>query len=277
MSNDEILEPPPGWTQTYSGRAATPLHMQESQVSIVDVVHALSMKCRFGGHSRVFYSVAQHVVLVARIAALATHAESGGAEFARTLPVLVENGRPIVDHRGKVYTDHRAYELICLEPLISAILCTDQGLHHDDPEYVLPDMPTPVKKQIPAYKEAEHDAEQVIFSALGVPLMNDGDHALIKRADTAALFVERRHLLRHQMPFWGDKIPRDYAHSLAAELCVSRFEPLGLEWRQARALLARAVLMRQHAEHMMRRLSQDEIAELEEFVKEGAAWQTIRK
>lgn len=54
------------WLQTYTGLAFFPLAPHEDQVSIEDIAHALSLQCRFAGHTRDFYSVAQHSVLVSR-------------------------------------------------------------------------------------------------------------------------------------------------------------------------------------------------------------------
>lgn len=282
MSEDK--RPPQGWIQTYTGRSMVPLDLKPEQVSIVDIVHSLSMKCRFNGHCKRFYSVAEHAVLVARIRGLACFMDGETMSGAQTLPVSIDmqghalldgKGRPMVDPDGKVFIGIEAYELICREPLVNSRIDVDHGLHHDDTEYGLPDMPQPVKAQIPTYKQAENAMEPRIFEALGVPCMTKEEHDLVKKADVAALFVERQHLLRHRMHFWGDHIPRDFLHTLAAEMCVSRFGPLGLEWRQARALLARAVLMRQEAilwapgGHCSFKINHDEIAELEEFVKEG--------
>jgi hypothetical protein len=56
-------EPAP-WMQTYSGRAFYPLNPQPAHIDLEDVAHGLSNLCRYGGQCRVFYSVAEHSVLL---------------------------------------------------------------------------------------------------------------------------------------------------------------------------------------------------------------------
>lgn len=48
------------WIQTYSGGKFWPLDPRPEDVNIIDIAHALSMMCRFGGHTDFFYSVAEH-------------------------------------------------------------------------------------------------------------------------------------------------------------------------------------------------------------------------
>lgn len=50
--------------KTYTGQIFDLWNPIPEQVSIPDIAHALSNICRFGGHTRVHYSVAQHSVLV---------------------------------------------------------------------------------------------------------------------------------------------------------------------------------------------------------------------
>lgn len=52
------------WIQTYTGRRFYPFESNYEDVYIEDIAHALSLVCRFGGHCKHHYSVAQHSVLV---------------------------------------------------------------------------------------------------------------------------------------------------------------------------------------------------------------------
>lgn len=46
--------------RTYTGGMFHPLAPLQSEVRMVDIAHSLSLKCRFTGHTRQFYSVAEH-------------------------------------------------------------------------------------------------------------------------------------------------------------------------------------------------------------------------
>lgn len=52
---------------TYSGRLIDVLDPKPGDIEREDIIHALSCTCRFNGHCREFYSVAQHSILVAEI------------------------------------------------------------------------------------------------------------------------------------------------------------------------------------------------------------------
>ena len=61
-----MAEPGP-FLQTVSGRRVNPFDPDPSQLDADDIARALANVCRFGGHSRVFYSVAQHSVIVSEL------------------------------------------------------------------------------------------------------------------------------------------------------------------------------------------------------------------
>ncbi len=52
----------PSLIHTYTGRLLDPLALNPKDVCIEDVAHALANQCRFSGHVREFYSVAEHCV-----------------------------------------------------------------------------------------------------------------------------------------------------------------------------------------------------------------------
>ena len=51
---------------TYSGIEIDILQPDPDKIIIEDIAHALSMQCRFSGHTRLFYSVAEHSVECSR-------------------------------------------------------------------------------------------------------------------------------------------------------------------------------------------------------------------
>jgi len=54
------------WIQTYTGKQFWPLTPRVEDVDVRDIAHSLSLQCRFNGHCRMFYSVAEHSVRVSR-------------------------------------------------------------------------------------------------------------------------------------------------------------------------------------------------------------------
>jgi len=50
---------------TYTGKKFHYLDPQPDEIDITDIAHALSLTCRFSGHCKEFYSVAEHSIRVA--------------------------------------------------------------------------------------------------------------------------------------------------------------------------------------------------------------------
>lgn len=117
---------------TYSGRYFNFIEPEQNEYRIEDIAHALANTCRFAGHTREFYSVAQHCVLTATVV----------MDMSRTKwPV------PAADTN-----------------LLKAALL------HDAAEAYLGDVTRPLKQLLPEYKAIEGRVEKALFSAFGVPL-----------------------------------------------------------------------------------------------------------
>jgi len=55
------------WMQTATGRAYWPVDPRADEVFIEDIAHALGNLCRYAGHTKLFYSVAEHSIHVSRL------------------------------------------------------------------------------------------------------------------------------------------------------------------------------------------------------------------
>lgn len=136
--------------RTHSGLFFDFVNPDPETVIVEDIARALSRKPRFNGHMQCFYSVAQHACLVSSLAGFYAH-EAGEQNIAQYIWA---------------------------------------GLHHDDSEYVMADVPTPLKRLLPEYKVIERRVQGVINLKWGLP--EDADELpIVKQADTAALFMER--------------------------------------------------------------------------------------
>lgn len=63
--NDEPYNPPSeDWMQTFTGGAFFPYAARVEDINIVDIAHSLAFQCRYNGHTKYFYSVAEHCVLI---------------------------------------------------------------------------------------------------------------------------------------------------------------------------------------------------------------------
>jgi hypothetical protein len=52
------------WMLTYTGKVFYPLDPRPEEIDLMDIGHALGNLCSYGGHSMLFYSVAEHSVLM---------------------------------------------------------------------------------------------------------------------------------------------------------------------------------------------------------------------
>lgn len=94
------------WMQTYSGRKFWPIDPMSSEVYIEDIAHALSMMCRYNGHCKFFYSVAEHSILVservpkkdALWGLLHDASEAYIADIVRPAKRFIEGYRPIEEN-----------------------------------------------------------------------------------------------------------------------------------------------------------------------------------
>lgn len=81
------------WMQTATGLAFWPMDPRPDEIKIEDIAHALSNMCRFAGHCKEFYSVAQHSVLVER--ALPADLRLWGLLHDASEAYLVDVPRPV--------------------------------------------------------------------------------------------------------------------------------------------------------------------------------------
>lgn len=116
-----------------SGRRFTPLDPVAADICIDDVAHALSHQCRFSGHTRVHYSVAEHSVRVSELVEVwgcSRYTQLWALLHDASEAFLVDLPQPLKAHEtlGPAY---RAAEAKVMEAV-----CDRFGLAHAEPPKV---------------------------------------------------------------------------------------------------------------------------------------------
>jgi len=127
------------YIQTFTGKSFYPLEPRAEDICIEDIAHALSNICRYTGHCKFFYSVAQHSVLVADI--LKTQGYSKETQFHGlmhdgTEAYLCDIAKPVkneiphyVEHEKKLETlifDVFKINYDCWDAAVEAVHRADQ-------------------------------------------------------------------------------------------------------------------------------------------------------
>lgn len=119
-----------GWMETYSGQKFFFENPEPGTIMIEDIGHALGQLCRYGGHSKRFYSVAEHCCILAWWVA----SQTGDSQLAldalmhdATEAYLVDVPRPI-KHRLRGYKE--------IELRLASLIAAKFGLSDPLPEIV---------------------------------------------------------------------------------------------------------------------------------------------
>ncbi len=162
------------WSETYSGKKFYQLDPLPEDIDIQDIAHALSRMCRFAGHTREFWSVAQHSLLVSRLA-----------------------GEMYCPYHNNHRQHSVAYKTICDIELA--------GLLHDASEAYLVDIPRPIKytSTMLPYRESEQYLQDMIY---GKYCQEYGSwiHHYVKRADNVVLLAEKFALFGEDVEWEGN-------------------------------------------------------------------------
>jgi len=160
------------WMQTYTGEQFWFEHLVGNEIVIEDIAHALSNICRFGGHTREFYSVLDHSLLVTRYLERA-----GASSYVQMLGLLHDAHEA---YTGDIPTPFKRYLWFQEDHMTTYMERVQERIMNA----LLP---------------------QPEFLQIG----NDAERRAVARADTALLLAEARDLLpRGPVAGWTDEITR---------------------------------------------------------------------
>lgn len=146
-------KPQRGWMGTITGRDFYPLDPNAADVELVDVAHGLAFTCRYGGHTKRYYSVAEHCVLVSEVVECDARKAGMPPDFVKALAL--------------------------------------EALLHDSAEAYIGDMVRPLKHQpqMAEFRRAEERIEECVRERFGI-VSTEQSRKVIKIIDDRILVDE---------------------------------------------------------------------------------------
>lgn len=142
------------WIQTYTGKKFFPLNPRVEDIDILDIAHALSLMCRYGGHCSHFYSVGEHSVILSRV--VPKEDALWALLHDATEAYLVDVPRPV----KKELTNYREIEAglevaIAMKfglglPMPEAVKHADNSILTDEMHALMPNPPDRWDNELPA-------------------------------------------------------------------------------------------------------------------------------
>lgn len=117
------------WIQTFTGRVFYPLDPRPGDICFADISHPLSQLCRFGGHSRHFYSVAEHSSILCEY-----FLRRGDRDLARWALMHDATEAYLVDVPRPLKASLPAYRVH--EARLMSAICARFGLPEEEPDAV---------------------------------------------------------------------------------------------------------------------------------------------
>ena len=157
------------YTAVYKGTEFYPFDKENySGIDIEIIAHALSQNCRFCGHTKYFWSVAQHSMCVGKIIEEEAKCNSDLSEYDVDITVLI-------------------------------------GYLHDASEAYISDICRPFKKELSDYLKYEADVQNKIYKAFDISKdMIDKYYKLVDDADNLSLYVESTELMNPSYKWLSD-------------------------------------------------------------------------
>ncbi len=172
------------WTQTYTGIAFDLLEPKPEMVSITDIAHSLAKMDRYNGHAKIFYPVAQHSSLVAKL-------------------VRLWGGTPEEIFDAHMHDGIEAYVGDMISPMkraMRAVLAEKVRIQFDDDLRFKNDaFAATLAKELDPFHDVETRVDMVVRTALGMlPKIPD----IVVKADLTILANERNVIMAPCVRDW---------------------------------------------------------------------------
>lgn len=193
--SDLYDDPKHAWMETHSGLQFNYVFLDPQAVSIPDIAHALSHMCRYNGHVKRFYSVAEHCVHLAQFV------RAHGGESEQQLVALFHDGAEAYLADVVRPAKRRIPQYMALEGAVDAAVAYAIGHVHPFPNWLKElDTRILVDERAQAMNPSPHAWAVDGMDPLGVRIR------MWRPYKAKRMFLREYRRVAGLKPTWGDRI-----------------------------------------------------------------------